>query len=85
MAITCPDQPEITAKVFQLMAERFGVQRDQITPDTTFEALGADSLEIVEAGMEVEQVFGVTMPDEALHTVGDVIRAVATCLTEQKA
>ncbi len=40
--------------------------KDTITPDTTFDELGADSLDIAELIMEVESRFDVEIPDEQL-------------------
>jgi acyl carrier protein len=53
------------------------VKADQVTPDAKFiEDLGADSLDIVELVMALEEEYEVEVPDEdaeKLRTVGDVI------------
>ena len=41
-------------KIAALLAEQFGVEQDTITMDTSFEDLGADSLDIVELSMALE-------------------------------
>ncbi|WP_186565063.1 acyl carrier protein [Lawsonibacter celer] len=64
-------------KIAALLAEQFGVEQDTITMDTSFEDLGADSLDIVELSMAVEEEFGVEEMEEddlsGISTVGDLI------------
>lgn len=48
----------------------------EITDATTLDQLNADSLDRIEAGMALEEGFGLTIPDEAIEqwsTVGDVL------------
>jgi len=56
------------------------VKPDQVTPEAKFvEDLGADSLDIVELIMALEEEFGIEVPDEQaekLLTVGDVTKYV---------
>ena len=69
----------IFEKLAAIVAEQFGVDADTITPDTTFEGgLGADSLDIVELSMAIEEEFGLEeMGEEDLSgvtTVGDLAK-----------
>ena len=62
-----------------LLAEQFGVEANTITMDTTFEEdLGADSLDLVDMSMALEEVFGVEELTEeeigGITTVGDLVR-----------
>lgn len=62
-----------------LLAEQFGVDAETITKETSFEEdLGADSLDLVDMSMALEEVFGVeelTEEDIAgITTVGDLVR-----------
>ena len=51
----------IFEKLSELISEQFGVEPDTITMETTFEDdLGADSLDIVELSMALEEEFGVS-------------------------
>jgi acyl carrier protein len=63
------------------LSDRFGVSSDRLNRSTSFiEAIGADSLDVVELVMELEEEFGVTVPDdqaEKIKTVGDAIDAIA--------
>ncbi len=69
----------IFEKLSKLLAEQFSVEEDSITMDTTFENdLGADSVDIVELSMALEDEFGIEeMGEEDLAkivTVGDLVR-----------
>ncbi len=59
-----------------LCQTHLGKDKDTITPDTTFDELGADSLDMAELIMEVESKFDVEIPDEELEkfrNIKDVI------------
>ena len=69
----------IFEKVCELIAEQFSIEADSITMETSFEEdLGADSLDIVELSMALEEEFDVgELEDEeltAMVTVGDLVR-----------
>ena len=76
----------IFEKLAALLAEQFSVDADSITMDTTFEDLGADSLDIVEMTMAVEEEFGLEdMADEDLSgiaTLGDLVRYLKSKLDD---
>ena len=68
----------IFEKLCDLISEQFGVEADTITMDTTFtDDLGADSLDIVELSMALEEEFGVSEVSEGdiagTATVGDLV------------
>ena len=69
------DKP-IDQRVKDIIVEQLGVKPDQVTAEAKFvEDLGADSLDIVELIMALEEEFGIEVPDEQaekLLTVGDV-------------
>jgi len=74
-------------KIAELIAEQFGVESDTITAGTQFEEdLGADSLDIVEMTMMIEEEFDIgEIEDEALkalHTVGDVVELISSRLAD---
>lgn len=64
-------------KIISLIAEKLGKQKNQITLNTNLvEDLGADSLDVVELIMTLEDEFGISLPDEEvskMKTVGDVV------------
>mgnify|MGYP003393570308 CR=1 FL=1 len=67
----------IENKIRDIIVEQLGVDADRIKPEASFiDDLGADSLDIVELVMAMEEVFDVEIPDEdaeKLKTVNDVI------------
>ena len=69
----------IFEKLTELLSEQFSVEADTISMDTAFEDdLGADSLDIVELSMALEEEFGVEEMSEediaTIKTVGDLVR-----------
>ena len=78
----------IEAKVKSIIADQLGVGEDEIKPESSFiEDLGADSLDIVELVMAMEEEFEVEIPDEEaenIKTVGDAINYIHTHKNEKK-
>ncbi|MCC5947468.1 MAG: acyl carrier protein [Nitriliruptoraceae bacterium] len=60
-----------------ILSEEFGVPEDDITKDATFEALGLDSLDVVELTLVLEEKTGVKLEDEELEDVRSVGDAIA--------
>ncbi len=69
-------------RVKSIIADQLGVSDDQIKPESKFiEDLGADSLDIVELIMAMEEEFQTEIPDEEaekIRSVGDAINYVTT-------
>lgn len=67
----------VLEKVKAILAEQFDVEEDKITVDTDLqEDLGADSLDVVDLLMSIEDEFEVEVPDEEienLKTVGALV------------
>ena len=77
---------EIFQTMKDLVSEQFGMELDEVTLETSFEDdLGADSVDLVELVMAMEEEFelGQTAEDEvkAIKTVGDAVNFVASTLT----
>ncbi len=70
----------VSERVIDIVADQLGVDKDKITPDTSFvNDLGADSLDTVELVMELEEEFDITIPDDAaekIQTVGQAIEFI---------
>jgi acyl carrier protein len=68
---------EITERVKAIIVEQLGVGAEEVTPEASFiEDLGADSLDIVELIMALEEEYDIEIPDEdaeKIQTVKDVI------------
>lgn len=64
----------------EMIADSLGVEADTITEESSFkDDLGADSLDLFELVMSLEEEFGVEIPSEDLEqiqTVGDVIKYI---------
>ena len=71
---------EVFDKVKEIIVEQLGVAETAITPDASFiDDLGADSLDIVELIMALEEEFDLEIPDsdaEKVVTVGDVVEYI---------
>lgn len=67
-------------KIQELIAEGLGVDKDQVVESASFkDDLQADSLDLFEMVMSLEEEFGVEIPSEDLSqivTVGDVIKYI---------
>ena len=67
----------VLEKVKAILAEQFDVEEDKITADTDLqEDLGADSLDVVDLLMSIEDEFEVEVPDEEIEnikTVGSLV------------
>lgn len=68
---------EIFDKVKEIIVEQLGVAENNVTEEASFiDDLGADSLDIVELIMAIEEEFNMEIPDadaEKVVTVGDVV------------
>ena len=71
-------------KVKDIIVDRLGVDADKVTEDASFkDDLGADSLDIAELVMELEDEFGTEIPDEEaekINTVGDAVKYINSLL-----
>ncbi|OPL15034.1 MAG: acyl carrier protein [Firmicutes bacterium ML8_F2] len=69
----------VEVKVKKIVAEQLEVAADKLSLDTTFEDIDADSLDIVELVMALEEEFDLEISDqeiENIKTVGDVIKYI---------
>ena len=70
----------VLEKVKKILSDQFDVEEDSITPDTTIQGdLGADSLDIVEMIMALEETYNLQVPDDTaseLKTVGAIVKYI---------
>jgi acyl carrier protein len=80
------DREEILAKIQEITADRLGVDEGDVTSDASFrEDLEADSLDLVELIMELEEQFGMEIPDEEAEKITTVEEAVDYVMEHQAA
>ncbi len=72
----------VLEKVKSILAEQFDVEEEKITAETDLqEDLGADSLDVVDLLMSIEDEFEVEVPDEEIEnikTVGSLVSYIET-------
>lgn len=72
---------EIFGKVKEIVAEQLSVESDQVTEAANFQNdLNADSLDVVEMVMALEEAFDIEIPDEAaedIKTVQDAVKYIS--------
>lgn len=78
------DKEEIEARVRKVLSEQLAVDEGQVTPDARFaEDLNADSLDLVEAVLALEEEWNIEIPEEEMDgvkTVGQAVQLVASKL-----
>ncbi len=68
----------VEEKVKKIIVDQLGVSADQVTPDAAFvDDLGADSLDLTELIMAMEEEFGVEIDDEDAQKMTKVKDALA--------
>lgn len=77
--------PEIFDRVKKIVAEQLEVSEQEVKPEANFaNDLGADSLDVVELVMALEEEFDIEIPDEAAEKIATV-QAAVDYISEQKA
>jgi acyl carrier protein len=70
----------LEGRIKDIIIEQLGVSMNEVIPEASFiDDLGADSLDIVELVMAIEEEFGLEIPDddaEKIQTIGDAISYV---------
>lgn len=71
---------DIAERVATIVTNQLDVEREKVKPEASFiNDLGADSLDIVELVMELEEEFDMSIPDEdaeKIRTVGEAINYI---------
>ena len=71
------EQEEVYSKLKEIIVEQLAVDPDEVSMEASFiDDLNADSLDLVELIMEIEEKFGIQVPDDAaekIKTVGDAV------------
>jgi acyl carrier protein len=79
------DAAALSTRIREIVAGQLGVDADQIVPEASIlDDLGADSLDVVELVMALEEEFAIEVPDDdvdAIRTVADVESYIASRLS----
>jgi len=64
-------------KIREIIVEQLGVSAEEVVPEASFiDDLGADSLDIVELVMAIEEEFGLEIPDEDAERMQNIADAI---------
>lgn len=83
----------ISEQVIEIIAEQAILEPSDVTPDSTLESLGIDSLGLVESIFAIEERFDISVPFNAnepsasnfdISTVASIIRGIERLIAEQK-
>jgi acyl carrier protein len=75
----------VEEKVKKIIVDQLGVSADQVTPDATFvDDLGADSLDLTELIMAMEEEFGIEIDDEDAQKMSKVKDVLAYIQSKQQ-
>ena len=70
-------ETDLKERVSEMIIEQLGATKEEIVPEASFiDDLGADSLDIVELVMAMEEKFDIEIPDddaEKIQTIGDAV------------
>ena len=83
MSTTTISEDRVFETIANALAE-LGTERDQITRESSFESLDADSLDLVEVGQVIQDQFGVEIKGDDMKKVGTV-GEVVTLVVERAA
>jgi acyl carrier protein len=79
------DRNDMQKKVVDIIANQLGVEKEMVTPEANVvDDLGADSLDVVELVMALEEAFDLEIPDEEaerIRTVKDILEYLAKSLS----
>jgi acyl carrier protein len=73
---------QLTTKVNTIIGDQLGVEDGSLVPEANLlDDLGADSLDVVELVMALEEEFSIEVPDEDvenIRTIGDIVQYIGT-------
>jgi acyl carrier protein len=80
------NKDEILEKVQAIVSDQLGLGKTQVKPEANFSSeLGADSLDVVELVMALEEAFNIEIPDESaaeISTVQDAVDFISNSVTD---
>lgn len=79
------DTQNTHGKIAQIIADKLKIDANLVKPESTLKELGADSLDLVEIIMKVEEQFGIEIEDdkvEKMKNLGEFIEYVNSARTK---
>ena len=72
----------MNTNLMQLFSETFDISKDRLLPEATLESLGLDSLAVIEFLFQIEDKFGIQIPDQASPpaTLGEMAQLISPLL-----
>lgn len=75
-------------KIQGLLVKKFDLDSANVTPESTLESLGLDSLSVIELLFDLEDEFGIKIPDDANNrvkpeSVGEVVTLIDSLIAEK--
>jgi acyl carrier protein len=75
-------------RVQAILMKKYSLERERITPDSTLESLGLDSLDLIELLFEVEDEFNIRVPQEGgaalkAATVQDIVDSIEKLVSQE--
>ena len=72
--------------IVALFAETFGISEEKLLPEATLESLGLDSLAVIEFLFQIEDKFGIQIPDQANppRTLAEMMQLIGPLLPAGK-
>ncbi len=70
------DREDTYNKIVTIVVDKLGIDKELVLPSSTFETLGADSLDVVEIMMTLEEQFSIEIKDEdaeQMDSMSDVV------------
>lgn len=77
----------MNSDLITLFAETFGISEDKLLPGATLESLGLDSLAVIEFLFQIEDQFGIQIPDQANppRTLDEMVQLIEPLLLNRPA
>ena len=75
----------MNSDLINLFAETFGIAEEKLQPAATLESLGLDSLAVIEFLFQIEDQFGIQIPDQANppRTLDEMVQLIAPLMPDR--
>ncbi len=78
------DQKEIFKIISPVIADLLGIDVSNMSIESSFDSLGADSLDMLEITMKVEEIYSIEIPDEQAATIKTVKQLIEIIQAAQR-